>query len=179
MRRSWFGLAAAAALVVCAPASAQPLEEYDVKAAFLYRFTHFVEWPDEAFASADSPLSLCIVGHDPFEGTLAQIVAGESVGGHPLEVRQVADPSRAEGCHLVFLSRWEDPAWVARLPDGGAARRLTVGETGEFLAEGGLMRFDVRGGRVRLEVSRSALERTELRISSKLLNLADLVDPGS
>jgi hypothetical protein len=168
----------AAGMVVCAPAGAQSAEEYDVKAAFLYRFTQFVEWEPDAFPSADAPLHLCILGHDPFDGALAQIVAGESAHGHPLSVRHVSDPRLASGCHVAFVSRFEDPEWIARLPADEARRRLTIGETPEALGLGALLRFRVDGSRVRLEVNGPELERSALRISSKLLNLATVIEPG-
>ena len=160
------------------PAAAQPLGEYQVKAAFLFHFTNFVEWPAEAFASPTSPFRICVVGHDPFDGALASIVAGETAGGRRLVAERHTTPERAGGCQIVFLSAREDAETLARLPSAGAGHRLIVGESEAALRHGAHFRFRLAADRVRLGVSMPALERSRLRVSSKLLRLAEVERPA-
>lgn len=186
MRRPRAQLAVFAALAALAlawggaapPAAAQRLGEYDVKAAFLFHFTRFVEWPREAFDSPAQPFRLCVVGHDPFDGALAAIVEGERVAGRRLVAETHARPEGAGACQIVFLAAREDPAALARLPAGGARHRLLVGEGERFLAHGGHFRFRLVDDRVRLGVSLAAIEASRLRVSSKLLRLAEVERPG-
>jgi hypothetical protein len=93
-------------------------------------------------------------------------------------VRRVRNPDDAEGCQLVFVSQRESEEWLDWLPREGRPYRLTVGESDDFLRRGGLFRLRVRGGRVRFEVSRAGLAGSRLRVSSKLLSLADMVESG-
>jgi len=71
--------------------------EYDLKATFLFHFTHFVEWPEQAFAAADAPFRLCVLSPDPFGSALREVVAGERAAGRELVVRTVDSPAEAGG----------------------------------------------------------------------------------
>jgi hypothetical protein len=178
------GLAAAAALrLLGAPAAAAPdparALEYQVKAVYLYNFAQFVTWPRGAFAGRTAPLELCIAGEDPFGPALDRVVQGERVDGHPLVVRRDRTHSDLRGCHILFVGASEDShveAVLAGLGDG--ATTLTVGESGRFLRAGGLIRFKLDQNRVRLEVNRTQLDRQGLKLSSKLLRVAELVTPA-
>jgi hypothetical protein len=177
-RRRSAALAALLGLLAFASGAAAQVSEYQLKAVFLLNFTRFVEWPAEAFDGAGGPLRLCVLGHDPFDGALEAAVAGEAAGGHPLEVRRVRDPDDAVGCQLLFLSGRSEPQWLDWLPDAGVGQRLTVGEGDEFLRRGGMFRFRLSGNRVRLEVNRRAVEGSRLRVSAKLMSLAESVEVG-
>lgn len=165
--RSTLGRAAALALVLAATTSAQEISlEYRVKAAYLFNFTKFVDWPPDA-TPAGAPLVICVAGVSPFGGTLEETVHGELVGGRPLTTRVVRDPS---GCHVLFV-----PAGVAAAPllhDARTKPILTVGESDTFLQDGGIVKFVMEDGKVRFEISQDAASRAQLRISSRLLRLA-------
>jgi hypothetical protein len=157
-------------------ASAQPeLDEYQVKAAFLYNFAKFVEWPPQAFDVAANPIIVCIVGETPIYTLLESAVIDKTAGNRSLAVRKVSDGQQATGCHILFIGRADRkriPAVLAAITPWGI---LTVGETPEFVAEGGVVNFKLENGRVRFEINVDAARRERLRISSKLLSLAEIV----
>ncbi len=171
-----------AALAVCVgclavpePGSGQGIaSEPDVKAAFLYNFTKFVEWPAASFPEARSPLKLCILGEDPFGKTLKALIE-EGVGGHPVTLLRLDSLNDPVACHVLFISRSERdrlPRIFGVLHD---APVLTVGETPGFVDQGGMINFLLEGSKVRFEINQEAAERAGLRISSKLLALAKRV----
>lgn len=162
------------------PLAAQPPQarEHDVKAAFLFHFTRFVEWPAAAYPAPDAPFALCVLGSDPFGGRLDDVVRGERVAGRPMVVRRPATAAQAAGCQLVFVAEGEDPALIEGVPGLREGLVLGVGEAPGLLARGALIRFVVRDGRVRLQVNVQALAHTKLTVSSKLLRLAEQVTPA-
>jgi hypothetical protein len=161
------------AVLLCAgPAvtSAQDADlEYRVKAAYLFNFTKFIEWPDAAFDGGRSfAFSICVAGRNPFGPALSATLVGETAAGLPLAAR-VVNAGGAAGCHVLFV-----PAGVPAGPylrGVGKAPVLTVGESPGFLAQGGAINFVIDGGRVRFEINQAAAERAQLRISSRLLQL--------
>jgi hypothetical protein len=172
-----------AALALLLPAAARAGErpagslEYPVKAAFLYQFARFTEWPAEVDSSG--PLTIAVLGDDPFGAALDKALEGKSVGGRPLAVRRSPDAVGLDGCAILFVSRSE----TGRLPGlvERAARwpALTVGESEDFTREGGMVRFFLDGRHVRFEVNLAAVEGARLRLSSRLLALARLTGPST
>ena len=166
------------ALAVCAgsllaqSSAARRAREYDLKATFLFHFTHFVEWPERAFADAQTPFRLCVLTPDPFGETLREVAAGERAAGRELQVLTVATAAETRGCQIVFVPDDRDSTIVRDLPGVKEGLLLTVGESDDFLDRGGIVRFELRQGRLRLLVSRRALGNSELHMSSKLLALA-------
>ncbi len=154
--------------------SARGAREYDLKATFLFHFTHFVEWPAEAFSSVDAPFRLCVLSPDPFGGALREVVAGERAAGRELVVKTIETADDAKGCQIVFVPEERDSALLRELPGLREGWVLAVGERGDFLDRGGMVRFDLRQGKIRLQVSRRALGHSQLRMSSKLLAVADM-----
>jgi hypothetical protein len=145
---------------------AQP-SEYEVKAAFLLNFTKFVEWPAEAFAAADAPLEICIEGEDPFGQALDEMVQGETAGGRRIDIRRLNRPPQARECQVLFLSAHDNnPAAL------GMAGVLTVGESDDFLRQGGIIRFVLENRRVRFDINLQAANKAGLKLSSKLLSVA-------
>lgn len=165
---------ALAQLVPTGAGAERRAREYDLKATFLFHFTHFVEWPAEAFAEPDAPFRLCVLAPDPFEGVLREVTAGEHAAGRELEVRTIEKPSAAAGCQIVFVPRGRDSAAVRDLPGHADGLVLTVGEREDFLDQGGIVRFELSQGRLRLIVSRRAVGKSRLELSSKLLAVAHL-----
>lgn len=167
---------AALVLVACvagASAGAQEVEpEYELKAAFLYNFVKFVEWPSEAFAGARSPLTICIYGTDPFGDSLDGVVRGESLGERGLLVQRPESLEELRDCQVLFVSRSERPRMAEVLASVEHAPVLTVGDTDGFLRAGGMINFVLEENKVRFLINQEAAERSHLRISSRLLRLA-------
>ena len=161
-------MAVAGACVLVANAAAQEVSlEYQVKAAFLFNFTRFAEWPASALQGSKT-LNICSAGTNPFGAVLDTTIAGERVAGRPIEAR-VVDATLA-GCHILFVPRGVQAAMY--LKQVGTSPVLTVGETPEFLQQGGVVNFVVIDGRVRFEIDQQAAERHQLKLSSRLLQLA-------
>jgi hypothetical protein len=153
--------------------------EYSVKAAYLLNFTRYVEWPDQAFTSPSAPIELCVIAPDPFGGALEAAVAGRITRGRPLIVQVKRAAAEARYCPVAFVPRsvWRaDPGVLERLRGHGI---LTVGEGADFAKAGGIIAFIETGGSVRFVVNLSARDRAGLRISSRMLALAeDLLEDG-
>lgn len=155
--------------------AAPAASEYDVKAAFLFQFSRFVEWPPESFASANAPLTICIMGRNPFGSTLHEISQGESVQAHALEVRVHEELEDLDGCHIVFVNHSAGPPASQVLAYLAGKRVLTVGDGADFTQLGGVIGFVNVDGKVRLQVNRNSAETAQLRISAKLLRVAEQV----
>jgi len=164
--------------VVCSLAvgtKAQSATEYQVKAAFLFNFAKFVEWPPGSFPDASAPLQICVFGQDPFGEALRNIANEKTVNGRKLEVHQVADLQHARSCHILFIAS-SGKASVKQIVEAlRGASVLTVGDTKGFAEQGGMINFVLENDRVQFEVSSKAAERAGLKISSKLLSVAKLV----
>ena len=150
--------------------------EYDVKAAFLFSFTKFVEWPGSAFADARAPVVMGIIGEDPFSGGLSRIVDGQVVQGRGIIVRRHQFGDDLRSCQVLFVSASERarvPQILASLQGSGV---LTVSDLDGFAAAGGVMQFVMEESRVRFLINLDAALQAKLRINSKLLALAHVVN---
>jgi hypothetical protein len=172
----------AALLLGAALARAQPKPpsppsptEYEVKAAFLYNFTRFVEWPPEGLRDPGAPFVIAIVGHDPFGAALDETVAGKTAGGRPIEVRRVPRVEEARGAQIVFVSSSERSNIAAILKELDRPGILTVGDTDGFAMRGGAINFTMQARKVRFEINPAVTEQAGLKVSSQLLKLATLV----
>jgi hypothetical protein len=148
--------------------------EYQVKAFFLYNFARYVEWPSESFKTANDPIVICILGQNPFGSALDQAITGKLVEGRRFVVRQTADVPPSGNCHILFVNSSERKRFrsmAGRLKGSGV---LSVGETQGFTADGGVINFKLEDGKVRFEIDVDAAGREHLRISSKLLSLAQI-----
>jgi hypothetical protein len=173
-------LALAAAVILAAqrsanaraPAPAAPSAEYRIKAAFLFNFVQFVEWPPSAFASEQAPLVICVLGNDPFGSTLDQIVDGESIATHPLTVRRPGREESLDSCGLLYVGSSEKDRLDEILRAvGDSAAVLTVSDIDGFVGRGGAIGFFLDRDRVRFEISPSRAQRHGLKLSSQLLSL--------
>jgi hypothetical protein len=148
------------------------VDEYEVKAFFLFNFAKYVEWPAASFKSGADPIAVCILGENPFGGALERAIAGKLVGGHPFVLRQIATAQQTVSCHILFVGSAERKRFrsiATSLKDSGV---LTVGEFQGFTSDGGVINFKLDEGKVRFEINLEAAERANLHISSKLLTLA-------
>ena len=146
--------------------------EYDVKAAFVYNFAKFVQWPADAFPRTDAPLTICIVGTDPFGPSLDETLKGEHLDGHPLAAVRHQAPPPAGTCHVLFVSASEEGRYGELLAAIDSTRTLTVGDTISFLDAGGYLAFYLDNGRVRFAVNSDLAGADGLDVSSKLLRVA-------
>jgi hypothetical protein len=173
--------AAFATVLLCAASpAAQPVDhgEKAVKAAFLYNFTKFVQWPAGAFESGVAPFRVCVFTDPAFRQEIEAMLAGETVGGRPI---QVLTPGAAEarGCHLAYFAAAQAERAGALMPALRQAPVLTVGEGPAFLERGGQISFVLENNRVRFDVNKLAVDRTGLTVSSKLLRVArHVTTPG-
>lgn len=164
------GLAAAA--LTAQPARAQPSVEYAVKAAYLARFAPFIAWPDSAFAGPAAPLTVCVLGRDPFGAELDRAMAGQKDGEHPLAVRRLTAPE--SGCHILFTA----DAALARQAAEDMKSRPVVTVTDSGLQAHGIISFVLEANHVRFDIDKAAADAVGLSISSKLLGLARKVRQG-
>lgn len=149
--------------------------EYRVKAAFLYNFTKFVDWPAEVLENGDRPLTICVVGEDPFGRMLERTLTGKTTHSRTLEARRITALEQLEGCQVLFIG-YSDTLhlrrWVEHVDDSPV---LTVGEESRFVELGGMIEFVIVDGKVRFDINHEAAQRARLQMSSKLLNLARTV----
>jgi hypothetical protein len=177
IRRGAAALALAFLALVPAPllAAGQPTEQ-DVKAAFLYHFAQYVEWPETAFTSATSPFVMGVVGDGGFLAAISSAVADKSVAGHRIVVKSVSAPAQTRDCHMVFITSSETSRVPAMLGGMDATPVLAVGDAAGFAGAGGAIGFVIADGKVGFQINPTAVRRAGLKISSKLLRLAEIVD---
>lgn len=154
---------------------AQAANEYEVKAAFLYKFASFVEWPPE---SANTPLCIAVVGQDPFGAALDEVVKGKSINGRAFLIRRFKSGQDAAACHIVFISASEKSRVRSILDRLQGISILTVSDIPGFCQGGGMIDFELLDQKIRFEVNPEAAERAGLRVSSKLLAVAKIVREG-
>jgi hypothetical protein len=170
--RLGLSLALILALRLIAGGQERPPDEYQVKAAFLYNFAKFVEWPPEAFADPNEPLVVCVLGEDPFGRTLDDAVSGKKIEGRTLAIRRIADARQAKGCRMLFVSSSERKRVLSILASVSESGLLTVGESDSAASDGMIINFTLESGKVRFAINVAAAERERLRFSSRLLSLA-------
>ena len=159
-------------------AQTNPTSEYQVKAAFLFHFAQFVDWPPEAFKDAASPLTYCTAGEDPFHGALDASLNGKMIGARAVRVIHFRQVQEIQGCQIVFLGTPEKKLISAMLANLRASPILTVGESEDFVQGGGMIGFFLEGNKVRFDINLDAAERAKLKISARLLALAKIVVGG-
>ena len=145
--------------------------EYQVKAAYIYNFGKFVDWPAEVMPS-DNSFNICVLGHNPFDATFGTTIAGESIKGKNVAIKVISHAQDATGCQILFISSSEE----ARLKEIFAVLErssvLTVSDMPQFTRRGGMIQFVTEANRVRFEVNLASAERTGLTLSSQLLKVA-------
>jgi hypothetical protein len=152
--------------------------EYQVKAAFLFHFAQFVDWPPEAFKANDSPITYCTVGGDPFEGGLDTSLKGKTIGGRPVRVLHFKEAGDSQGCQILFLGIADKKVVSVTLGKLSGSPVLTVGESEHFAQGGGMIGFFLEDNKVRFEINLEAAEHAKLKISARLLALAKTVIGG-
>ncbi|HEV8607607.1 MAG TPA: YfiR family protein [Tepidisphaeraceae bacterium] len=162
-------------LLVPPRAWAEEAGEYQIKAAFIYNFVQFTDWPASAFSSQDEPILLAVVGPDPFHGGLERAVKDKLIGGRSVAVRHFANPDSVDKCHVIFIPAAENGGRAALNRLAGKSV-LTIGDGEDFTRAGGVIRFYREKNRIRFEINVKAADRGKLKISAKLLKLATIYE---
>ena len=176
---AWFGVASFVLAAMLGPASgsaavfeADVAQDVAVKAAFLFNFAKFAEWPALA---ASAPIVVCIIGDDRIADAFQETVRGQNISGHTLEVGRPADSGAWRTCHLLFLADAEARRSAAAMTAVGMLPVLTVSDSKGFSQAGGIIELYVEAGRMRFAINVDAAERSGLRLSSRLLGLAKVI----
>ncbi len=146
--------------------------EYKVNPDFIYNFAQFVDWPDKAVTSGDAPFEVAVVGKDPFDGILEQVVAGKRIGSRRVVVQHFDSADQIGPCQILFVPTTEDDSLGRIIQKVQKNAVLTIGESDDFASTGGCFRFFTEDDKMRFEVNQEAAEGAGLRVSSKLLKLA-------
>lgn len=169
----WF-----AACVPADSAQAAPPAEYQLKAAFLFNFAKFIDWPPTSFESPGASFSICILGADPFGRAMDDLLLGKSVGSRDVSVVRRNDVTEVRRCQVVFVSSSEKSRTREILDGLKGTNALVVGETDGFAVAGGAIQFAIEDDHVRFFINTDAADRAGLKVSSKLLSLAHVVHDG-
>lgn len=169
---------AAAALASDSPSSLQAPEPR-IKAAFLFKFGSYVEWPTGAFASAGAPLMIGVMDADDLADELSAIVAGKSIDGRTVVVRRVREGDPLAGLHILFVGRSSDGRLAQILTPTRGSATLAVTEADGALDAGSMINFVVVDGKVRFDVALQPAQAGSLKISSRLLSVARKVTGAS
>jgi hypothetical protein len=149
--------------------------EYGVKAVFLFNLTKFVDWPPAAFSDPAAPVRIGIVGQDPFGEVLDETIRKESIRNRKFEVIRLGAGADLKSCHILFVSASERARWNEIEANLRNAPVLTVADFTPFAAEGGMVELAMKESRVQLNVNPKAVERSGLKLSSRLMSLAKIV----
>jgi hypothetical protein len=158
-----------------AGADAPTLSETQVKALFIFNFTKYVEWPESAFASPAAPLTIGLLGGGDLAEPLRALVAGKTCNGRPIMIEDNLTAGKATNCHILFLSAAQQKDLPALLSALRGQPVLAVGENEKFTRLGGIVNFGRRDSKVRLEINTASAGEARLKISAKLLGVADVV----
>lgn len=175
-------LLAAAGVMLLLPGAAWPQPgalERQVKAAYLYKFAGFVEWPDGSFSRPDSPLVIGVAGADALADQLEQTVAGRSAGGHPLQVKRLRNGEPLAGIHVLFVGTVDKAQLQDWLASSQSQAVLTVSDSEEVHALGSIVNFVVADDRLRFEVALKQAMAARIKISARMLSAAYRVQGGS
>lgn len=156
---------------VIATAHAQ-VQEYALKAAFLYKFGLYVEWPSSAFPSPASPVNLCVAGQDPFGESLDKAVAGERINGRNVVIRRLKTVGRDSGCHILYIGASDAQRGAQIIEAVRGSSVLTVSDARGSGSGAGIIDFVISDNRVRFDIDDEAAAQNGLVISSKLMSLA-------
>jgi len=146
--------------------------EYQIKAAFLYNFVKFVDWPPQSFATPSSPIVIGVLGENVFGDNLEQAVHDKIINNHPLQYKKFDSVAEATNCQVLFISASEKNRFPQILDTLRGRSILTVSESDRFIAAGGIINFVIVNNRVRFQINNESARKAGLTISSDLLNLA-------
>lgn len=149
--------------------------EYVIKAAFLYNFTKFAEWPDNKFTDTQSPVNICIFGQDPFGQAIDVVTEGKKIKGRLLEVKRIHDVADVDKCHMLFISSYGNTNMLDVLDRVANQSILTVADSKNFAEQGGMINLVTINNKIRLEINESVVNSSGVHLSSQLLKLAKII----
>ncbi len=154
--------------------------EYKIKAGYLYNFTKFVSWPE----NDSETFNLCIIGKDPF-GSIINSIEKRTVKNKPIRLYRFQSISDVKHCHIVYFGTF-DKQWRkvgfsigGVLTVGSLENALTTGETKKFTQAGGMFAFFLKDGKVKLQINLKALKKSNLEVSAKLMEIAEIYEGES
>lgn len=155
--------------------------DYQVKAAYLLNFPKYIDWPSSAFAETNSPITVDVFGDADVANEFANMIeSGKAVGGHPIVLKRITSEDEiTNDCQILFVAVSEKPLTSSILEKVKGFNILTVGESDDFLADGGIINLVHRNHKIRLQVNLDAAEKTHLKISSRLLVVSEVVKDKS
>ena len=156
-------------------AYAQAISEDQVKAAYLYNFAKFVEWPEGSFPDASAPVRLCVLNDPSIGAQLSQIVKDKQISGRSIAVVPIQTAEQGRSCQILFINsaqNWQ-AEHVIKILQGASV--LTVGEATGFVEQGGIVNFVMENDQVHFQVNHKAATQCRLRMSARLLSVAKLV----
>lgn len=167
------------ALICCAfvrgAGAIESASEYQVKAVFLYNFSHFVEWPPQAFTTPNEPFVIGILGDDPFGARMDEAVHGELINQHPLVIRRFRSAADVGNCQVLYIDRSESAHLKPILAALDHRNTLTVADLDGSAGHGVMIELTTENNRIRLRINAEAAKAAGLTISSKLLRPAEIV----
>jgi hypothetical protein len=152
--------------------------EYQVKAAYLYNFLKYIEWPPEAFESESAPFVVGLMGNNSFNEAIEQAIKGKSIKGRQLEIKRLKWGQSLRICHILYISSYEQRHLPQILQSIKGASILTIGEMDQFTELGGIINLMMEENRVLFEINLSVAEQSQIKISSRLLALAKNIRGG-
>ena len=161
-------------VTLCVHAKDKVADEYVLKASYLTLFTQYTSWPVGSLKESNTPIFICVLGHNPFSQLLEQSIVGRK-GGALLEVRYIKSHKEVEQCQVIFISKKErnnEAKWIAALKDRAI---LTVGESGQAIIHGFAVALIIEENRIKFEVNLDVVANANLKINSAMLSYASKV----
>jgi len=146
----------------------------ELKAVFLYNFTHFVKWPDKAYASGEAPIIIGVQDPELLRDSL-QSLEKKTAQGRPIRIRYCRSPDDVAGCHVLFVNATDARDRKPLLEKAAGLPILTVGDADTFLDEGGMVRFVLQGDRLRIQIRPDRARQAGLDPSARLLQIAEVI----
>lgn len=159
----------------CSDVAAKTADEYFVQAAFVMNFAKFTQWPGKTFADASDEIRLCVLGDDTVYMAFSEI-EGKNINGHHLAVKKIKTIQEIENCHILFVSRSNRdylPKIFAAVKEKSI---LTIGDMPGFTTSGGIISLEKEDDKIRFTINVTAAKQSRLKISSRLLRLAAIVE---
>jgi hypothetical protein len=161
------------------PLKSQDLElmpsEYEIKAAFLYNFAKFIEWPEDSRQCQQDTAIIGILGEDPFGTILERVIGEKTIRMKEISIQRYSNVQNIRECHILFISQSEKGRLPVVLKQLKNRHILSVSEIDQFTEQGGMIGLFIENNRIRFQINQDAIEAAELKISSKLLKLASNV----
>jgi len=149
--------------------------EYQVKAAFLFNFSQFVEWPAQSFSNPESRAVIGILGKDPFDSNLEEIIVGETINKHPLVIQHFKNVDEITNCQILFINISDKNQLRLLIEKLKGKNILTISDVNGFAKMGGMVRLYIKDDKINIQINLDAIKEENLGISSKLLKLAEIV----